>query len=85
MRRVELETGDVLQAVWLAEEYFAEGLALWQDRLIQLTWREHIAFVWDAVTFAPQGSFPYVGVWVGSDPRRPALDHERRVVHPPVS
>ena len=61
LRRVELETGDVLQAIGLGEDYFGEGLALWQDRLIQLTWQEHIAFVWDAATFASQGSIPYVG------------------------
>ncbi len=65
LRRVELETGDVLHAISLTAEYFGEGLALWEDRLIQLTWRENLAFIWDAETFASQGSFSYGGVGWG--------------------
>lgn len=61
LRRVTLQTGAVQQAVWLADEFFAEGLALWGDRLLQLTWRENTCFIWDAVTFAADGSFPYSG------------------------
>ncbi len=61
LRRVELETGAVLQSIALDPGYFGEGLALWQDRLIQLTWIEHTALVWDAATFASLGSFPYDG------------------------
>ncbi len=61
LRRVELATGDVLQGVGLAEDYFGEGLALWENRLIQLTWREHIAFLWDVASFDSQGSFSYDG------------------------
>ncbi len=43
LRRVALETGAVLQIVNLDPGYFGEGLALWEDRLIQLTWQEHTA------------------------------------------
>ena len=61
LRRVELETGVVLQTRWLAEEYFGEGLALWEGRLLQLTWQENTCFIWNAATFASEGSFYYDG------------------------
>jgi glutamine cyclotransferase len=61
LRRVELENGDVLQSIDLEPDDFGEGLALWDGRLIQLTWEEHTAYVWDAETFASMGSFTYTG------------------------
>ena len=61
LRRVELESGDVLQEVELDPDDFGEGLALWENRLIQLTYQEHTAYLWDAETFAPLGSFSYSG------------------------
>jgi glutaminyl-peptide cyclotransferase len=41
LRKVELETGTVLQQVDLSPEYFGEGLTLWKRKLLQLTWREN--------------------------------------------
>ena len=37
IRKVDLETGKVLQISNLNDRYFGEGMTLWQDRLIQLT------------------------------------------------
>ena len=39
LRKVRLETGEVLQKVDVPEMYFAEGLALAGSRLVQLTWQ----------------------------------------------
>jgi len=61
LRRVDLKTGEVLQQADLDATYFAEGLALVDDRLIQITWQEGKAFVWDATTFEPQKTFDYTG------------------------
>lgn len=61
LRKVDMQTGAVLQQVALAPEFFAEGLALVDGRLIQLTWREQIAFVYDLETFEPVGAFSYEG------------------------
>jgi glutamine cyclotransferase len=46
LRKVELETGAVLERIDLSLEYFAEGLTVWDDTLIQLTWREGTGFVY---------------------------------------
>ena len=39
LRRVDPETGRVLQQTNLSSTFFGEGIAIWKDRLIQLTWR----------------------------------------------
>ncbi len=61
LRRVDLETGEVLQQVDINEDIFAEGLALVDDRLIQLTWRAQAAVVFDRETFEPIEIFEYFG------------------------
>ncbi len=59
LRRVALETGEVLQQRDLPAEYFGEGLALFDGRLIQLTWQNNIGFVYDAASFALQQTWTY--------------------------
>jgi glutaminyl-peptide cyclotransferase len=61
LRRVEPTTGEVLQITDVPEEFFAEGLALVDDRLIQITWRENTAFVYDRETFEQIDSYTYEG------------------------
>lgn len=59
LRRVALETGEVLQQRDLPAEYFGEGLALFDGRLIQLTWQNNTGFVYDAASFALQQTWTY--------------------------
>lgn len=61
IRRVELETGRVLQKRDLGGKYFGEGLALRDDRLIQLTWRAGAGFVYDLETLEIRDTFAYPG------------------------
>jgi glutaminyl-peptide cyclotransferase len=61
LRRVEPETGRVLQQVDLPADCFGEGLALWGERLIQLTWRENTGFLYDRETFQLLEHFSYPG------------------------
>ncbi len=61
VRKVKLETGEVLQRADVDPRYFAEGLTDWDGRLIQLTWQTNIGFVYDAATFALARSFSYAG------------------------
>ncbi|HEX2080699.1 MAG TPA: glutaminyl-peptide cyclotransferase [Longimicrobium sp.] len=72
LRLVELETGRVLQRVDLGQQYFAEGLAALGDSLYQLTWKEGVAFVYDAATLRGVGQVQYAGEGWGltSDGRR---------------
>lgn len=59
IQELDPETGEVLREVPLDEQYFAEGLAMVDNRLIQLTWKEQTALVWDADTFEQVGTFSY--------------------------
>lgn len=61
LRMVDLPTGRVLQKYDVPAEYFAEGLTDWGSHLIQLTWREHKAFVYDRFTFSLLQTFSYQG------------------------
>ncbi len=61
LRQVDLATGEVIRSVPVPEQYFAEGLALVDDRLIQITWREGTALVYDLDTFEQVDSFTYTG------------------------
>lgn len=61
LRRVELETGAVLQSVSLDFRHFGEGIAILGDRIYQLTWKTHTCFVYDKRTFTVLGTFSYDG------------------------
>ncbi|MFC1585669.1 glutaminyl-peptide cyclotransferase [Fibrobacterota bacterium] len=58
LRKVELETGSVLQQHDLADVYFGEGITKFAGRIIQITWQENIAFVYNWESFALLDSFP---------------------------
>jgi len=59
LRQVELVTGEVLQQVNLPPDTFGEGLTLWEDTLLQLTWREGTGFIYDREDFTLLGQFTY--------------------------
>jgi glutamine cyclotransferase len=59
VRKVELSTGKVLQKIDLPRSYFGEGIVLWKDKLIELTWQTRIGFVYDRATFNQLRSFTY--------------------------
>ncbi len=61
IRRVRLQTGEVLQRYDLPGQYFGEGIVNWDGRLIELTWQSHVGFVYDLKTFKGQGEFHYEG------------------------
>lgn len=59
LRKVELETGQVLQQHDLASQYFGEGIVVLTSTIIQLTWQNHRAFIYDRNTFSETGYFTY--------------------------
>jgi glutamine cyclotransferase len=61
IRKVKLETGEVVQRHDIPAEYFGEGITVWKSELIELTWRSQIGFVYDRATFAQKRTFTYAG------------------------
>lgn len=65
LRRVDPATGEVQALVTIEERYFAEGLALVDDRLIMITLDEEEAFVFDPNTLERVSTFSYEGAGWG--------------------
>ncbi len=64
IRRLNPDTGEVLETDRLPEELFAEGLSASGAELIQLTWTSEIALRWDfdrTAGFSEAGQFEYAG------------------------
>ena len=61
VRQVDPLTGAVLRSAPVPGDEYGEGLARVDDRLIQLTWKDGVALVWDQATLTQTGSFSYDG------------------------
>ena len=61
IRKVKLETGEVVQRRDVPAQYFGEGIVVWQSELFELTWQSGVAFIYDRATFAPRRSVKYQG------------------------
>jgi glutaminyl-peptide cyclotransferase len=61
LRKVDLESGKVLQKTDLGPEYFGEGLTIVRGKIYQLTWLSKIGFVYDVKTFRKLRDFHYYG------------------------
>lgn len=59
LRKVNYQTGEVLQKVDLDAKSFGEGLTIVGDKVIQLTWREEVGFVYNKGTLAKTAEFTY--------------------------
>ena len=51
LRKVHLQTGEPVMAINIPADMFGEGLALADDKLIQLTWQNQVAFVYQKSDF----------------------------------
>ncbi|MDX1522172.1 MAG: glutaminyl-peptide cyclotransferase [Anaerolineae bacterium] len=59
LRKVDPETGQVLEILDLAGEYFGEGIAIFDDKIYQLTWQSRVGFVYDKNSFELLQEFSY--------------------------
>ena len=61
IRRVNLETGEVLQSVSIPPGLFGEGIVNWGDQLISITWQSGVGYRWDRASFRRLGLWRYEG------------------------
>jgi glutamine cyclotransferase len=61
IRKVALQTGAVVLQHPIDKQYFGEGIVIWNNRLIELTWKNEIGFIYTADTFKPLSDFHYTG------------------------
>ncbi len=61
LRKVKLETGEVVQKIALASQYFGEGITIVDNRIIQLTYQTEVGFVFGLKDFRQLQRFSYEG------------------------
>jgi glutamine cyclotransferase len=61
LRKVRLDTAQVLAQVPLSGEYFGEGITIHNGRILQLTWKHGQGFIYDKQTLKRTGTFAYPG------------------------
>jgi len=61
LRKVRLETGEVVQHADLSREFFGEGIAIAGNKVFQLTWQSHVGFVYSLADFKLLRQFSYPG------------------------
>jgi glutamine cyclotransferase len=59
LRKVDLKTGNILRVRQLPAHFFGEGITIYGNRVIQLTWRAKVGFVYDRQTFQLLDTFNY--------------------------
>lgn len=59
LRKVNYETGEILNKVELQEYYFGEGLTILEDKIYQLTWQSGEGLVYDLQTMTQLNTFAY--------------------------
>jgi len=59
LRKTQLDTGQVLQRHALPADVFGEGITIFGDRIIQLTWKSQLGYVYDKQTFRLLREFTY--------------------------
>ncbi len=61
LRKVKIASGEVVQQFDIPPQYFGEGIVNWGGKLISLTWKSQVGFVWDLATFKLERQFSYDG------------------------
>ncbi len=59
LRKVELETGKVIQRIDLDKKYFGEGMTIFNNKVYWLTWQARKGFIYDLESFKKLGEFNY--------------------------
>jgi glutaminyl-peptide cyclotransferase len=61
IRKVRLETGEIVQRRDVPAQHFGEGITIWKTDLFELTWKSEAAFVYDLTSFNGKRTYQYVG------------------------
>lgn len=75
LRRLNVETGEILEMTRLPDDFFGEGIAVIGNRIYQLTWQNRVVIVYDKSTLAEVERIPFSGEGWGL-----AYDGQRLIV-----
>ena len=73
IRKVKIDTGEVIQKRDVPAQYFGEGITVRGSELFELTWQSGVALVYDKQTFMPKRQHTYTGEGWGLTQDRSSL------------
>jgi glutamine cyclotransferase len=59
IRKVQLSSGEPIQSYTIDPKVFGEGITIFKDKIIQLSWQDNLGFVYDKKTFQLIEKFSY--------------------------
>lgn len=59
LRKINLETGELIKSYSLPNDVFGEGITFYKDKIIQLTWKSWTGYVYDRKEFKMLYKFNY--------------------------
>jgi glutamine cyclotransferase len=59
LRRVKFETGEILKFYRLPDDIFGEGIASFNGKILQISWQDQVAFLYDKASFTLINKFNY--------------------------
>ena len=59
LRKVDPESGEVIELVEIDDDLFGEGITVFEDKIYQLTWKAQRGFIYDKDTFELIDEFTY--------------------------
>lgn len=83
LRKVDLSTGKIIKSIKLKDEYFGEGLTVLGDKIYQLTWQNHIGFVYNKQDFSLLKTFnvPHEGWGMTTDGKQLIMSDGTNIIH----
>lgn len=59
LRKTDYKTGNVSKSIPLSQEFFGEGITVFNGKIYQLTWQNKVGFIYNAETLAKEKTFNY--------------------------
>ena len=59
LKKIDLFKNKVIKSRFLDKQYFGEGLTIINNKILQLTWKSKVGFIYDLESLEMQGSFDY--------------------------
>ncbi|MGH4050236.1 MAG: glutaminyl-peptide cyclotransferase [Clostridium sp.] len=59
LRKIDLKTGEILKVRRLEDEYFGEGITIYDNKIFQLIWKSNMGFIYDKESFKLISKFYY--------------------------
>ncbi len=83
LRKVDPASGRILKETRLVPSHFGEGITVFGDRIVQLTWLSRVGFVYDKASFRLLNTFtyPWEGWGVTHDGERLIVSDGTNVLH----